>query len=173
MASSRHLGRVITLQVLYEYHFQKQLKEADSLPDIINRHMEYRKKQFDNMSFVTDFTQGVLSKKDELDALIQPLATQRPLGDIPLLDHYILLMGVYELCYSKEIPPKGAINESVELAKSFGGLNTSKFINGVLGAVYRQLVAAGKIVDENLAAGQTVSNLVFYGNFNKGGKDGF
>ena len=90
--------------------------------------------------------------------LIRPHATQRPLKEIPALDLCILRIATYELHYDKDIPPKVAINEAVELAKHFGGENSSKFINGVLGTIYKQL--AGKKPQQSLTTtiSQTSSN---------------
>ena len=148
MSTNRHLGRVITLQILYEYHFQQDLGSSGCLAEIKKRHFQHHRRRFQSPDFVEELLDGILAKKEELNDLIRPVAPQRPLEDIPLVDHFILLIGVYELCYSKDIPPRGAINEAVELAKNYGGLNSSKFINGVLGTLYRQLAESGKINEE-------------------------
>ena len=129
------------MQVLYERHFQPA-EAADPTP-IIQRYLKHYDQHFHKADFVINLIQGVLDHQAQLDDIIRPVANQRPLKDIPLIDHYILLIGVYELYYSDGIPPKGAINEAVELAKNYGGLNSLKFVNGVLGAIFRQLVKEG------------------------------
>ena len=145
MASSRHLGRVIALQTLYEYSFHDTADQADILDKILDRHLKHRAKSLGDKKFTLNLTKAVAEKSEELDALIQPAAPQRPLAEIPLIDHRILQISVYELLHEKDVPPKVAINEAVELAKYFGGQNSSKFVNGVLGTVYRQLQEDGKV----------------------------
>jgi transcription antitermination protein NusB len=78
------------------------------------------------------------AKQAELDGVLQPIAPEWPISQIARMDRIILRMGAYELLYGENVPPKVVINEAVELAKGFGGENSSKFINGVLGTVLRQ-----------------------------------
>ena len=151
MASSRHLGRVIALQTLYEHSFHEQ-GEAGLLDSILGRHLKHRAKSLSDQEFAVNLTKGVAGKSLQLDELIQPAAAQRPLTEIPIIDHCILQISVYELLYGNDIPPKVAINEAVELAKHYGGQNSSKFVNGVLGTLYRQLVEQGKIKVDPAAA---------------------
>ena len=145
MASSRHLGRVIALQAIYEYGFHDTSHDKDLLDKILSRHLKRHAKNLSDQKFTIDLVKGVISKAEELDDLIRPTAPQRPLQEIPLIDHCILQISVYELLYKSDIPPKVAINEAVELAKHYGSDNSSKFVNGVLGTIYRQLDQAGKI----------------------------
>ena len=85
--------------------------------------------------------QGAISKIDELDEALQPLAPDWPLAQIARVDRNVLRIGLYELLHCQDtVPARVAINEAVELAKSFGSDNSSKFINGVLGTAYRTLV---------------------------------
>lgn len=147
MASSRHLGRVVALQVVYEHSFYEG--EAGKLDQILQRHLEYQSKNLTKTDFTVDLVKGVTAKIEELDDLIQPHATQRPLPEIPIIDLCILRIGTYELHFADDIPPKVAINEAVELAKHYGGENSSKFVNGVLGTIYKQLTASA---DEKKAA---------------------
>jgi N utilization substance protein B len=79
-----------------------------------------------------------MQHEEELDAALQPIAPEWPISQIARMDRVILRMGLYELTYELEVPPKVVINESVELAKAFGSENSSKFVNGVLGTVLRQ-----------------------------------
>ena len=138
MASSRHLGRVVALQVIYEYCF-RQSQDPSLLEEILKRRIKHRRRELGNAEFTINLIQGVIDKQEKLNNLIRPTAPQRPLAEIPAIDRHILQIGVYELYYSQQIPPKVAINEAVELAKQYGGSNSSKFINGVLGTIYRQL----------------------------------
>ena len=145
MASSRHLGRVIALQALYEYSFHDGAGKPGLLDGILDRHLKHRAKSLGDKEFTVNLAKGVVERGGQLDELIQPAAPQRPLAEIPLIDHRILQISVYELLHEKDVPPKVAINEAVELAKYFGGQNSSKFVNGVLGTVYRQLQEEGKV----------------------------
>ena len=143
MASSRHLGRVVVLQALYEYGFHQPAQEL--LESILQRHLKHRAKALGDREFAVNLAKGVVAKAAQLDELIQPAAPQRPLTEIPIIDHRILQISVYELLYDDDVPPKVAINEAVELAKHYGGQNSSKFVNGVLGTLYRQLADQGEV----------------------------
>ncbi len=142
MASNRHLGRIITLQTLYEYDFRKDCNDTDlSLREILDRNLERYDKSLDDKPFVTSLVEGVSAIADKLDALIQPIAPEWPIDQIARVDRTILRMAVYELTEtSDDVPPKVVINEAVELAKAFGSDNSSKFVNGVLGTAYRTLI---------------------------------
>ena len=141
MASNRHLGRIVALQTLYEYEFRSDLKISSESPDdILERNLERYDDSIGDKDFVSQLIHGVISKSSELDDKIAPLAPEWPLSQISRIDRVILRMGVYELLYeSDKVPPKVVINESIELAKSFGSDNSSKFVNGVLGSAYRAL----------------------------------
>ena len=141
MASSRHFGRIIALQVLYEY--EQRLVCGDQSADldqIINRYLKLYPKSSINRDFINQTVKGVIANQNEIDAILQPVAPDWPLDQIPRLDHHILRIGAYELKYDPNIPPKVAINEAIELTKKFGGNKSSKFINGVLGTIYNQLI---------------------------------
>ena len=94
-----------------------------------------------NKNFVWELVTGVIEHLKEVDNIIKTAAPQWPIAQISIVDRNILRLGIYELLYEdkKAVPPKVAINEAIELAKSFGGENSSKFINGVLGTVYKNL----------------------------------
>ncbi len=145
MASNRHLGRIVALQTLYEFEFRTQSGDHDvRVEDITERNLERYKEEIEDVQFVRDLVVGVGGVITELDTKLQPIAPEWPLDQISRIDHTILRMGLYELLYrGKHVPPKVVINESVELAKSFGSDNSSKFINGVLGTAYRTLVEGG------------------------------
>ena len=92
----------------------------------------------DDREFILKLVAGVKARQPDLDAVLQPIAPEWPLDQIARMDRIVLRIGAYELLYGKDAPPKVVINEAVELAKAFGGENSSKFINGVLGTVLKQ-----------------------------------
>jgi len=141
MASNRHLGRIIVLQSLYEYELRQQSGDTTAEIDtIIAKNIEPYAKALGDVEFVYRLGKSVIENLDDLDKVLRPLAPEWPLESIAAIDRNILRMGLYELSECCEtVPPKVAINEAVELAKAFGSDNSSKFINGVLGTVYRQI----------------------------------
>lgn len=140
MASNRHLGRIIALQTLYEQAFRRDAKDANfGLEEVLTRNVNRYKDMVDDIEFVRQLVAGVTKYATELDAKLQPIAPEWPLEQIARMDHVILRIGLYELENEKDVPPKVVINEAVELAKAFGGDNSSKFVNGVLGTALRQL----------------------------------
>jgi N utilization substance protein B len=139
MASNRHLGRIIALQTLYEQEFRRECGDTDFvLDEILQRNIHRYKDTVDDRDFIRDLVNGVTKKTPELDALLQPAAPKWPIADIARMDRIVLRLSAYELLYSKSVPPKVVINEAVELAKAFGGENSSKFVNGVLGTLHKQ-----------------------------------
>lgn len=142
MASNRHLGRIVALQTLYEYEFRLQSEDDTvNVDKILNSNLDRYETAIDDKTFVESLVKGVLAEQTGLDEKIQPIAPDWPIDQIARIDRNILRIGMYELLFrSDTIPPKVAINESVELAKAFGSDNSSKFINGVLGTAYRTLV---------------------------------
>jgi N utilization substance protein B len=142
MASNRHLGRIIALQTLYEFDFRDTAgDETVDLDEVLARNLERYNDTIDDKEFVDKLVHGAGSKLKDLDDTIRPIAPEWPLDQIARIDLTILRLALYELLYLQEmVPPKVAINEAVELAKAFGGDNSSKFINGVLGTAYRTLI---------------------------------
>lgn len=140
MASNRHLGRIIVLQSLYEYEFRtKAGDESADIDAIVAKDIEPYAKALGDTQFVYELAEAVAGRFAELDAILQPMASEWPLETIAAIDRNILRMGLYELKYCGEsVPPKVAINEAVELAKEFGADSSSKFVNGVLGTAYRE-----------------------------------
>lgn len=136
--ASRQLARSVVLQSLYEWDFYGQ--KAD-LIKIIERNLKEFGPGLDEPEFVWRLTQGVIDHRDELDKIIVRAAPEWPLNQISIIDRNALRIGLYELLYSdrKEVPAKVAINEAIEIAKNFGGPNSGKFINGVLGTVYKEI----------------------------------
>ncbi|HTE57846.1 MAG TPA: transcription antitermination factor NusB [Verrucomicrobiae bacterium] len=139
MASNRHLGRIIALQTLYEQDFRLDCQDTTfDLESVLARNISRYKDMVDDQEFIRTLVFGVESKQTELDAILQPVAPEWPIDQIARMDRIVLRMGAYELIYGDGVPPKVVINEAVELAKAFGGENSSKFINGVLGTVLRE-----------------------------------
>lgn len=139
MASNRHLGRIIALQTLYEQDFRQECDDKSfELTSVLKRNIARYEAMVDDRKFIEQLVRGVNEKQAELDAILQPIAPEWPIDQIARMDRIVLRIGTYELLHDTDVPPKVVINEAVELAKGFGGDNSSKFINGVLGTVLRQ-----------------------------------
>jgi len=139
MASNRHLGRIIALQTLYEQEFRLDCQDKTlDLSTVLQRNIGRYEDMVDDRDFIVQLVHGVDTKRDELNAILQPVAPEWPIDQIARMDRVILHIGAYELLYGSDVPPKVVINEAVELSKGFGGENSSKFVNGVLGTVLRQ-----------------------------------
>ena len=140
MAASRHLSRIIILQIIYEYKLRLSCDDPQNdIDEIIERYFRLYSRNESNRSFIKSTIEGVLEHEEEINKFLQPVASNWPLDKIPRLDHHVLQIGFYELKYNEDIPPKVAINEAIELSKKFGGEKSSKFVNGVLGTMYNQL----------------------------------
>jgi len=133
MSVNRHLSRTIAMQALYEWDFHRNL----DVLEIAHRVMKPVEKDVD-VEYLDKVIKGSSAFIAEVDSLVEKAAPEWPLEQISVIDKSILRLAGYELLQDKDIPPKVAINEAVEIAKTFGGENSSKFINGVLGTLYRQ-----------------------------------
>lgn len=135
--ATRQLGRSVVLQSLYEWDFYS--RKAD-LEKIVARNMEEFAPGIDEPDFIWRLVKGVIEHREAIDEIIRKAAPDWPLERISNIDRNTLRIGLYELLYAdpEEIPPKVAINEAIELAKTYGGPNSRRFINGVLGTVYRE-----------------------------------
>lgn len=146
--ASRHLCRTIALQTLYELdlaNFDKNAVEKE-MPKILERNIkEFGPALEEKQEFAKTLVNDILKNLSAIDEQIKKYAPQWPLRQITLIDRNILRIGIYEMLFSEETPPRVAINESIEIAKAFGGAASSKFINGVLGAIYEDLKKSGKI----------------------------
>jgi len=142
--ANRHLSRSIVLQSLFEWDLNDVDKAGVS--DVLKRNIEEFAPNKTDTPFMEKLLDGVLQKKDELDLIIEKAAPEWPIDRISPVDRNILRLGLYELLFAdrKEVPAKVAINEAIELAKQFGGDNSSRFVNGVLGAVYKEIGEPGK-----------------------------
>ncbi len=142
--ANRHLSRSIVLQTLFEWDFRD--KKDETVDAILDRDVTEFAPGLSDMSFIKTLALGVVKKNEVLDSIILKAAPEWPLDRISVIDRNILRIGLYELLFSdhSDVPPKVAINESIELAKTFGGETSGKFVNGVLGAVYKELGEPGK-----------------------------
>lgn len=139
MASNRHLGRIVALQTLYEQDFRLECDDTSfDLKEVLARNIDRYSETIEDKTFISNLVEGVNKYQSDLDKTLQPIAPEWPLSQIARMDRVILRMGLFELLHEKDVPPKVVINEAVELAKSFGSENSSKFINGVLGTAFRQ-----------------------------------
>lgn len=138
MASNRHLGRIIALQTLYEQDFRRSAGDKTfSVSQVLTRNIKRYESMVDDTAFIRRLVNGITKHEAELDATLAPVAPEWPIDQIARMDRVVLHIGLYELVYETDVPPKVVINEAVELSKAFGGENSSKFINGVLGTVLR------------------------------------
>lgn len=145
--ANRHVSRSIVLQTLFEWDLNGVSRTE--VTNILDRNIaEFAPNKADK-PFIEGLLKGVLSKQPELDQVIEKAAPEWPLDRISPVDRNILRLGLYELLFADrgEVPAKVAINEAIELAKQFGGDNSSRFVNGVLGAVYKEIGEPGK--DDN------------------------
>lgn len=131
--SNRHLARTIALQTLFAWDFNGR-KESD-IDKLMASNFSNFAPNFDDGGFVRDLVVGVRDHLEEINKYIIQYATEWPLDQITAVDRNILRLGIYELLYTA-IPPRVAINEAIEVAKSFGGDASGKFVNGVLGTLY-------------------------------------
>lgn len=143
MSANRHLGRIVALQTLYEQEFRREAGDNNfDIEDVLTRNINRYSETIDDHVFVVKLVNGVNSNKAKLDAQLQPVAPEWPIDQIARMDRLVLRIGLYELLHSNDVPPKVVINEAVELAKAFGGDNSSKFINGVLGTILKNQESA-------------------------------
>jgi len=135
----RHLARSIAMQSLYEWDFNKFPKER--LGEILLRNIKEFAPGMEDIEFPKRIVNGVIEHLDVIDKIIEKCAPQWPISQINIIDRNVLRIGIYELIFGnkEEVPPKVAINEAIELAKNFSGETSGKFVNGVLGTVYREL----------------------------------
>ena len=140
MASNRHLGRIIALQTLFEQDFRRAAEDSSfDLDSVLARNIARYQATVDDKEFIERLVRGVSQHETELDGELQPVAPEWPIDQIARMDRVILRIGLFELKYEKDVPAKVVINEAVELAKAFGSENSSKFVNGVLGTLLRQI----------------------------------
>ena len=139
--ANRHLSRSIVLQSLFEWDFNNH--QIGDVEAVLARNIEEFAPGLNDSTFMFDLLKNALAKQSELDLIIEKAAPQWPIDRISVVDRNVLRIGLLELLFGdrEEVPPKVAINEAIELAKTFGGGN---FVNGVLGAVYKEIGEPGK-----------------------------
>jgi N utilization substance protein B len=142
--ANRHLSRSVILQTLFEWDFKG--KPDSDVEDILKRNSEEFAPGLDDLPFMQTLASNVVRKKELIDEIITKAAPEWPIDKINAVDRNILRMGLAELLFGdhNEVPPKVSINEAIELAKTFGSDSSSRFVNGVLGAVYKELGEPGK-----------------------------
>jgi transcription antitermination protein NusB len=145
--SNRHLCRALALQALYEWDFHRS--ESKDATEILKRDIEEFAPDLEEKEFAEKIVSGVMDHHEEIDGMITKFAPDWPLAKITTVDRNVLRIGTFELTYTHEIPSKVAINEAIELAKTFGGESSGKFVNGVLGAVYRDQAANGVVKESD------------------------
>ncbi|MCX6798454.1 MAG: transcription antitermination factor NusB [Candidatus Falkowbacteria bacterium] len=134
--SNRHLARTLALQTMFAWDFNG--KKFANLEKLIANNFENFAPNFNDDGFVGELVYGTVKNYPEIDKYICKYATEWPLEQITILDRNVLRLGIFELLYTKT-PPLVAINEAIEVAKSFGSDSSGKFVNGVLGALYNDL----------------------------------
>jgi N utilization substance protein B len=142
--ANRHLSRSVVLQTLFEWDIRGySLAQAK---DALVRNAESQASGTGDLPFMEELLLGTLERAQDLDLVIEKAAPEWPLARIAPVDRNVLRLGLYELLFAdrSKVPAKVAINEAIELAKSFGGDNSGRFVNGVLGAVYKELGSPGK-----------------------------
>ncbi len=142
--ANRHLSRSVVIQSLFEWDF-RGCKDSE-VKAIVERNAKEFAPGMGDVSFIEELMKNILSKRGEVDLIIEKAAPDWPIDKISVVDRNILRLGLYELIFADrtEVPAKVAINEAIELAKTFGGDNSGKFVNGVLGSVYKELGEPGK-----------------------------
>jgi N utilization substance protein B len=133
------------MQALYQYDFRK--RDSKDVAEIVEHSIAEFAPSYEDPGFIKELVDGVLGRQAEIDSIITKYAPEWPIEQITVVDRNILRIGVYELKWVTNIPSKVAINEAIELAKTFGGESSGRFVNGVLGAIFKDMVAAGEIKD--------------------------
>lgn len=142
--ANRHLARSIVLQSLFEWDFAQ--KSESEGKQILQQNLAEFATGMGEHSFADSLFSNVVKKQADLDEIIGKAAPDWPLDKISCVDRNVLRIGLYELLFAKraEVPAKVAINEAIELAKTYGGENSGRFVNGVMGSVYKELGEPGK-----------------------------
>src|SRR6185312_3068337 len=142
--ANRHLARSVVLQTLFEWDTTHA--QESTVPEMLARNIEEFGGEDSDQVFMEQLIQGVIAKREDLDLVITKAAPDWPVDKIAPVDRNILRIGLFELLFADrtQVPAKVAINEAIELAKVFGGDSSGRFVNGVLGAVYKELGEPGK-----------------------------
>jgi len=130
MAGARRKARALALKALYEVD-----SVGHEVEGVVTHLLANGGLSEENSAFVRELVSGVIQNKEKIDLNIQNFAPAWPIEQIPVVDRNILRLAIFEVLLDNKVPVKVAINEAVELAKTFGGDNSSRFVNGVLGSV--------------------------------------
>ncbi len=151
--ANRHLSRSIVLQTLFEWDFNEQKSSHEA---IFDANIEEFAPGITDRSFALLLLKHIVEKREDLDQIIEKAAPEWPLKKISVVDRNVLRIGLYELLFGdrSQVPAKVAINEAVELAKTFGGETSGRFVNGVLGAIYKEIGEPGKHEQSKAQAGK-------------------
>jgi len=127
------------MQSLYEWDFFE--KKSKDFKKIVKKNIKEFGPGLGDVSFIWQLIDGIVAHISQIDKIIEKAAPEWPIEQIGIIDRNVLRIGLFELLYGKkdEVPPKVAINEAIELAKNFGGESSGRFVNGVLGTVYREI----------------------------------
>ncbi|MBU1987502.1 MAG: transcription antitermination factor NusB [Patescibacteria group bacterium] len=134
--SNRNLSRTIAMQSLFVWDFHNQKGDIN---EIIKNNFINFAPNFNDDGFAEKIVNGVINNLEKINQYIIKYATEWPLDQITVIDRNILRIGIYELVITKDVPSKVAINEAIEIAKIFGGISSGRFVNGVLGAIYKRI----------------------------------
>ena len=154
--ASRHLSRSVVLQSLFECDIKNSLS-LDSVFSALSRNLDDVAGKDADRAFAEKLITGIMGKNEELNAIIVKAAPQWPLDKIAPIDRNVLRIGLYELLFGNRdsVPPKVALNEAIELAKSYGGDSSGKFVNGVLNAI----MVCDDLMEENILVGHGAGSL--------------
>lgn len=141
--SSRHLQRAIVMQTLFSWDFNG--KKDKELKKVLEENIAELSSSLKETDFAYKLAEGIEKNLKKIDQMIAKYAPEWPIEQITLVDRNILRIGVYELALDKDVPSKVAINEAIEIAKAYGSESSGKFVNGVMGAIYKDLEKEGKI----------------------------
>lgn len=137
--ANRHLSRTLAMQTLFAWDFNGQ--DTNNLDELIAGNFNQFAPNFNDHGFVENLVRGVINNIADIDKYIIKYATEWPLDQITTVDRNVLRLGVYELVFDDNIPAKVSINEAIEIAKAFGGEASGRFVNGVLGAIFKEIPA--------------------------------
>jgi N utilization substance protein B len=140
---NRHLARTLVVQALFQWDFDRQ--NTDGLQEAIAFIRDSFAPTFDDHAYVEQTVSAIVGHIEAIDDAITRFAPDWPLATMNRVDRNVLRVGAYELLYADAIPAKVAINEAIEIAKAFGGETSGKFVNGILGAMYKAQVAEGRV----------------------------
>lgn len=147
--ANRHLARSVILQTLYQWDFHGGNK--DEIKEILHTNIKEFAPDLKDDTFTQGLLVGILEYQEKIDQTIATFAPEWPIEQITIIDRNVLRIGIYELLFDPTIPAKVAMNEAIELGKTFGGHASGKFINGVLGAIHKKNLEEGSIkeIDKN------------------------